>query len=179
MLFRSVTFDIDANGLVNVTAKDLGTGKQQNITITASSNMSKEDVEKAVREAEQFADEDRANKEAIDIKNQADQMVYQSEKTLTDLGDKIDEQEKSQLQAAIEALKEVQKSDDIELIKSKTEELTQLFYKMSEKLYSQTGAQGEDPGAASQGDPFSGGAASDDNVVDADFTPVDEDKKED
>ncbi len=154
-----VTFDIDANGIVNVSAKDLGTGREQAITITSNTNMSKEDVEKAVREAEQYAAEDKARREALDTRNNADQMVYQSEKTIEEMGDKIDEADKTDLQAKIDALKEALKSEDIEAIKAKQEELTKAFYGVSEKLYQAA--------AAAQGNPADGvgpdGAATPDN----------------
>ena len=147
-----VTFDIDANGIVNVSAKDLGTGREQAITITSNTNMSKEDVEKAVREAEQYAAEDKARREAVDTRNNADQMVYQSEKTIEEMGDKIDAADKSDLQAKIDALKEALKGEDIEAIKAKQEELTKAFYAVSEKLYQAAaaaqGAEGAAPGAA-------------------------------
>ena len=142
-----VTFDIDANGIVNVSAKDLGTGREQKITITSNTNMSKEDVEKAVREAEQYAAEDKARREAVDTRNNADQMVYQSEKTIEEMGDKIDAADKADLQGKIDALKEALKGEDIEAIKAKQEELTKSFYAVSEKIYqaaaaAQQGAQG-------------------------------------
>ena len=140
-----VTFDIDANGIVNVSAKDLGTGREQAITITSNTNMSKEDVEKAVREAEQYASEDKARREAVDTRNNADQMVYQSEKTIEEMGDKIDEADKNDLQAKIDALKEALKGEDIEAIKQKQEELTKAFYAVSEKLY-QAAAQANPQG---------------------------------
>ena len=130
-----VTFDIDANGIVNVSAKDLGTGREQKITITSNTNMSKEDVEKAVREAEQYAAEDKARREAVDTRNNADQMVYQSEKTMEEMGDKIDAADKTELQGKIDALKEALKGEDIEAIKAKQEELTKTFYAISEKIY--------------------------------------------
>ena len=143
-----VTFDIDANGIVNVSAKDLGTGREQNITITSNTNMSKEDVEKAVREAEQYASEDKARREAVDTRNNADQMVYQSEKTIEEMGDKIDEADKNDLQAKIDALKEALKGEDIEAIKAKQEELTKAFYAVSEKLYQAAAAQAQAEGGA-------------------------------
>ena len=130
-----VTFDIDANGIVHVSAKDLGTGKEQNITITSSTNMSKEDIDKAVKEAEAFAAEDKKARENVDIRNGADQMVFQSEKTLAEIGDKIDESEKADLQAKIDALKEALKGTDIEEVKAKQEDLQKVFYAISEKLY--------------------------------------------
>ena len=164
-----VTFDIDANGIVNVSAKDLGTGTEQHITITASSNMSKEDIEKAVKEAEQFAAEDAKIKEKVEIRNQADQMVYQSEKTLSEVGDKLPESEKAPIQAGIDKLKETLKGDDTSAIKAATEELTQLFYTMSEKLYQQA-PQGDPTQAA--GDPGAQGG----HYYDADYQVVDEDE---
>jgi len=148
-----VTFDIDANGIVNVSAKDLGTGREQHITITSNTNMSKEDVEKAVREAEQYAAEDKARREAVDTRNNADQMVYQSEKTIEEMGDKIDEADKTDLQGKIDALKEALKGEDIEAIKAKQEELTKSFYAVSEKLYQAA--------AAAQGNPADGGVGPD------------------
>ncbi len=166
-----VTFDIDANGIVNVSAKDLGTGKEQHVTITSSTNMSKEDVEKAVREAEQFAEEDAKRKEEVEIRNQADQMVYQGEKTLEDMKDKIDEADKGKLEAGMEKVREALKGTDTEAIKAATEELTKDFYAISEKLYQNTGeaAPGPDMGGAATGD-------SDPTVVDADYTVVEDDK---
>ncbi len=141
-----VTFDIDANGIVNVSATDKGTGKEQHITITSSTNMSKEDIEKAVNEAAKFAEEDKKAKEAVEIKNNADHMIFQCEKTLGELGDKIDESEKSTVQAAIDKLKETVKGGNTEAIKADTEALQQAFYAVSEKLYKQAGAQGADMG---------------------------------
>ncbi len=173
-----VTFDIDANGIVNVSAKDLGTGNAQHITITSSSNMSKEDIEKAVKEAEQFAAEDAKVKEKVEVRNQADQMVYQAEKTLGEVGDKIPESEKAPIQAGIDKLKETLKGEDTEAIKAATEELTQLFYKMSEKLYQQApqgGAQGCDPNNCG-GDCGSAGGAQGGEYYDADYKVVDEDE---
>ncbi len=146
-----VTFDIDANGIVNVSAKDLGTGREQHITITSNTNMSKEDVEKAVREAEQYASEDKARREAVDTRNNADQMVYQCEKTMEEMGDKLDAADKSDLQAKVDALKEALKGEDIEAIKAKQEELTKAFYAVSEKLYQQAAPQGGQGGPAPEG----------------------------
>ena len=173
-----VTFDIDANGIVNVTAKDMGTGKEQNITITSSTNMSKEDVEKAVREAEQFAAEDAKRKEEVDTRNQADQMVYQTEKTLEEMGDKLDSGDKASIEGELNKVKEALKGTDTQAIKNATEALTRAFYAVSEKLYSQQpGAQpGPDMGGASAG--ATGSTGSDnggDNVVDADYEVVDDD----
>ena len=160
-----VTFYIDANGIVNVSAKDLGTGKEQKISITASTNLSKEDIDKAVREAEQYAAEDKARKDEVDAHNTADQVIYQSEKALTDLGDKVTESEKAPIQAAIEKLKEANKGSDVEAIKAATEEAQKAFYAVSEKLYQQ---QGGPQGGAAGPNP----GASDDGVVDADYEEV-------
>jgi molecular chaperone DnaK len=165
-----VTFDIDANGIVNVSAKDLGTGKEQNITITSSSNLSKEDIDKAVKEAEQYAAEDKARREEVDARNTADQMVYQTEKTLTDLGDKVSESEKAPVQAALEALKESLKGNNVEDIKAKTEEVQKAFYAISEKLYQNAAPQGDANGPTAGG-PTGG---NDDGVVDADYEVVDD-----
>ena len=143
-----VTFDIDANGIVNVTAKDKGTGKEQHITITSSTNMSKEDIDRAVKDAEKFADEDKKQKEAVEIKNGAENMIFQSEKTLNDIGDKVPEDEKAPVKAAIEKLKETVKTGTTDQIKADTEALEKAFYAISEKLYGQQGgAQGANPGA--------------------------------
>ena len=166
-----VTIDNDANGIVNVSAKDLGTGKEQHITITSSSNMSKEDIEKAVKEAEQYAAEDAKIKEKVEIRNQADQMVYQAEKTLSEVGDKVPESEKAPIQAGIDKLKEKLKGEDSDAIKAATEELTQQFYKMSEKLYQQQAPQGD--GAAQQ--PGADAGAQGGQYYDADYKVVDED----
>ena len=142
-----VTFDIDANGIVNVTAKDKGTGKEQHITITSSTNMSKEDIDKAVKDAERFAEEDKKAREAVDVKNRAESIIFQSEKTLTELGDKADAADVEEVKAAIEKLKETVKGGDTEAIKADTEAVEKSFYKISEKLYQQAGAQGADPNA--------------------------------
>ena len=169
-----VTFDIDANGIVNVSAKDLGTGKEHHITITSSTNMSKEDVEKAVRDAEQFAAEDQKRKEEVDTRNHADQMVYQTEKAVEDLGDKLDAGDKSTLDAALNKAKEALKGTDTEAIKTATDELSKAFYPISEKLYSQAGGQaGPDMGGAGFTGDMGGG---DPNVVDADYQVVDDDQ---
>ena len=172
-----VTFDIDANGIVKVSALDKGTGKEANITITASTNLSEEEVDKAVKEAEKFAEEDKKRKEKIEVHNNADQTIYQLEKTLGELGDKVDAADKSNIEAKIEELKKVKDSDDIEAVKKAMEEANQAFYAVSQKIYQQAGAQ---PGGAEGFDPnmgAQGGAAGpqDDNVVDADFK-VDDDK---
>ena len=167
-----VTFDIDANGIVHVSAKDLGSGKEQSITITASTNMSKEDIEKSVREAEQFAAEDKKRREEVDVRNGADQMVFQTEKTLNELGDKVDASKKAEVEAKLSELKEALKGTDIEAIKAKQEEVQKAFYAISEELYKNAqgsgaaGAPGADAGnAGNTGKP-------DDGVVDADFKEV-------
>ena len=170
-----VTFDIDANGIVNVSAKDLGTGKEQNITITASSNLSQADIDKAVREAEQFAAEDKARKEEVDTHNEADQTAYQMEKSLNELGDKISDSEKAPIQAAIEHLKEVNKGNDVAAIKAAIEETQKAFYPVAEKLYKQSAPQGDPNGAGFNGAGPNGGfngGKPDDGVVDADFEEV-------
>ena len=165
-----VTFDIDANGIVHVSAKDLGSGKEQSITITASTNMSKDDIDKAVREAEQFAAEDKKKREEIDTRNGADQLVFQTEKTLNELGDKVDAAKKAEVESKLAELKEALKGTDIEAIKAKQEAVQKAFYAISEELYKNAqaaqGAQpGADAGAANNGKP-------DDGVVDADFKEV-------
>ena len=169
-----VTFDIDANGIVNVSAKDLGTNKEQSISITSSTNMSKEDIEKAVQDAEKFAEEDKKRKEAVDTRNAADQMVYQVEKILADEGDKLPEADKADIQTKLDALKEALKGEDLEAIKSKQEELTQAFYKISEELYKQAQAAqgGADAGAGAGYDPNAGAAPNGDGYYDADFKDV-------
>ena len=173
-----VTFDIDANGIVNVSAKDLGNGKEQHITITASSNMSKEDIDKAVKEAEMYAAEDAKRKEEVDTRNQGDQMVYQTEKTLSEMGDKLDPADKSEVESKLAALKSALTGTDTAAIKTATEELTQAFYKVSEKLYQAAGgAQGAgfDPNQAAGG--AQSGANGGQDYYDADYTVVDDDKK--
>ena len=142
-----VTFDIDANGIVNVTACDKGTGKETHITITSSTNMSKEDIDRAVRDAERFAEEDKKQKEAVDVKNHADTLIFQSEKTLAEIGDKLPESDLADVKAGIEKLKETVKTNDTEAIKRDTESLEKAFYAVSEKLYKQSGAQQGDPNA--------------------------------
>ena len=162
-----VTFDIDANGIVKVSAKDLGTGKEANISITASTNLSQDDIEKAVREAEQYAAEDKARKDEVDTHNNADHIIYQTEKTLNELGDKIDASEKASIQAEVDNLKELNKGTDVAAIKAAIEKVQQAFYKVSEKLYQQAnpqGAQGAQGGYSQPGD---------DGVVDADYETVD------
>ena len=169
-----VSFDIDANGIVNVKAKDLGTGKEQAITITASTNLSDADIEKAVKEAEQYAAEDKKAKEEVDVRNQADSMVYQTEKTLGELGDKITEDEKKGIQDEVDKLKELLKAQpmDIEATKKQTEEVSKKFYAVSEKLYKAAAEQAQAQQAAQGGDP-NAAQENDDNVVDADFTEAD------
>ena len=167
-----VTFDIDANGIVNVSATDKGTGKEQHITITSSTNMSKDDIDRAVKEAEKFADEDKKQKEAIDVKNTAENMIYQSEKTLDEIGDKVSDDEKAPVRSAIDKLKETVKSGTTDAIKADTEALQQAFYKISEKLYAQSGAQGAQgaqgaPGA--DGGAGAQGTGSDGTYYNADF----------
>ena len=171
-----VTFDIDANGIVNVSAKDLGTGAEQKITITASSNLSKEDIDKAVKEAEQYAAEDKARKDEVDTRNAADQIIYQSEKTLNEMGDKVTESDKAPVLAAIEKLKEAQKGTDVAAIKAATDEVQKAFYAVSEKLYKNAAPQG-DPNANCGGDcggcgTQDSGKPGDDGVVDADYEEV-------
>lgn len=166
-----VTFDIDANGIVNVSAKDLGTGKEQKITITASSNLSKDDIDKKVKEAEEFAQQDKKKKENIEVKNNADQMVYQTEKLMKDLEGKISEDEKKDIEAKLADLKKASEGSDYDDMKKKTEDLTQAFYKVSEQLYKQSaeaGAAGAEAGA--QGPEEHKG---DDDVVDGDYEVVD------
>ena len=173
-----VTFDIDANGIVNVSAKDLGTGKEQHITITSSTNMSKEDVEKAVREAEQYAAEDAKRKEEIDTRNQGDQMVYQTERTLEELGDKVDAAEKAEVESKLNELKETLKGSDTAAIKAATEALTQVFYKLSEKMYQQANPQGAqgNPGAGYTDPGAQQGQQQGGQYYDADYEVVDDDK---
>ncbi len=173
-----VTFDIDANGIVHVSAKDLGTNKEQSISITSSTNMSKEDIEKAVREAEQFAQEDKQRREETDTRNNADQLVYQCEKLLKDSGDKFEEADKAEINSKIEALKEALKGQDINLIKTKQDELQSKFYEISEKIYKAAQAAGVDPNAAAGFDPNAAqggaqaGGADENGYYDADFKDV-------
>ena len=166
-----VTFDIDANGIVNVSAKDLGTGKDAHITITSSTNMSKEDVERAVKEAEQYAEQDKLKKEEIETRNTADQMVYTTEKTLADLGDKLEAGEKADLESKKDALKEALKGTDTAAIKAKSEDLQKAMYAVSEKVYAaaQAAQQAAGNGADASANPNNG---SNDGYVDADFKEV-------
>ena len=166
-----VTFDIDANGIVHVSAKDLGTGKEQSITITASTNMSKDDIDKAVKDAEQYAAEDKKRREEVDVRNNADQMVFQTEKALGEFGDKVSAEEKSEVETKLSALKEALKSGSIDDIKAKQDDLQKAFYAISEKVYQQAAqAQGQQPGA--QPGPDAGSQPKDDGAVDADFHEV-------
>ena len=171
-----VTFDIDANGIVNVSAKDLGTGKEQKITITASTNMSKDDVEKAVRDAEQFAEADKKRKEEIEVRNQAEQLVYQSEKSLGEIGDKVSDAEKDAVKAEIEKVKTALSGTDTEQIKSATEELSKKFYELSAKLYQQASAQQQAGADGAAG--AAGPQENPDGTVSGDYTVVDDDKKD-
>jgi len=173
-----VTFDISADGIVEVSAKDLGTGKVQNITITASANLSKDDIEKAVKEAEQYAEEDAKRKEEVDTRNHADQMVYQSAKTLDEMGDKIEAEDKQNIEAAVEKVKTALNGTDTLAIKESAEELEKAFYAVSEKLYAQAGPQDGAPGPDFNAADFGGAApgGSDDGVYDADYEVVDEDQ---
>lgn len=165
-----VTFDIDANGIVNVSAKDLGTGKEQKITITSSSNLSEDEIDQRVKDAEQFAEEDKKKKEAIEIRNTADTLVYQTEKTLKDLEGKISDDEKASVEEKLEELKNALESDNMDDIKAKTDELNEEFSKVSEKLYQDANAQ--QAGEAAEGD------APEDDVVDGDYEVVDEEDEE-
>ena len=172
-----VTFDIDANGIVNVSAKDLGTGREQHITITASANLSKDDIEKAVKEAEQYAAEDAQRKDEADTRNHADQIVYQSEKTLSEMGDKIESADKETIEAAIEKVKTALSGTDTQAIKDAVSELEKAFYAASEKLYSQANPQGDGQGPAG-GDQGGAGAPGDGEYYDADYEVVDDEPKE-
>ncbi|MBS5335500.1 MAG: molecular chaperone DnaK [Firmicutes bacterium] len=180
-----VTFDIDANGIVNVSAKDMGTGKEQRITITSSTNLSEDEINKKVKEAEQYAEEDKKRKEEVEIRNRAESLVYETEKSVKDLGDKLTEEEKTEINDAKDQLQAVLNNGTVDQIKEKTEALTEKFHIISTKLYQQAQAAGADPaaaaGAAGAGfNPNQGGEAqagpADDNVVDADYEVVDDDK---
>ena len=168
-----VTFDIDANGIVNVSAKDLGTGKEQHISITASTNMSKDDIDKAVKEAEAFAAEDKKKKEEVEARNAADQMVYQTEKSMNEFGDKVTQADKDSVNPKLDALKEALKGTDVEAIKKAQEELQAAFYAVAERIYKEQGAAAQQAEAAQtdvQGEGTNAAGGSDDNVVDADYT---------
>lgn len=170
-----VTFDIDANGIVNVTATDKGTGKEQHITITSSTNMSKEDIDKAVKEAEKFAEEDKKQKEAVETKNQAESLIFQCEKTLGELGDKVDASEKADVQADIDNLKNKVASGSQDEIKAAMESLQQKFYKISEKLYQQNADANGQPGAGAAGDNGASGGQNADGTYNVNF---DDDNKQ-
>lgn len=168
-----VTFDIDANGIVNVSAKDLGTGKEQHISITASTNMSKDDIDKAVKEAEAFAAEDKKKKEEVEARNAADQMVYQTEKSMNEFGGKVTQADKDSVNPKLDALKEALKGTDVEAIKKAQEELQTAFYAVAERIYKEQGAAAQQAEAAQtdvQGEGTNAAGGSDDNVVDADYT---------
>jgi molecular chaperone DnaK len=174
-----VSFDIDANGIVHVSAKDLGTGNEQKVTITASTNLSEDEIKKAVREAEQFASEDKARKEEVEQRNHADSLIYSTEKTLKELGDKVSAEDKAKIEAQIADLKKAMEGTDVNMIKTGCEKLTEISYEAFGKIYqqqaAQQGAAGADPNAAQQAN--QSGDSSDDNVVDADYEVVDDDKK--
>ncbi|MDD5602825.1 MAG: molecular chaperone DnaK [Eubacteriales bacterium] len=181
-----VTFDIDANGIVHVSAKDLGSGNEQKVTITASSNLSEDDINNAVKEAEKFAADDKKKKEEVEVRNNADSLVYQSEKTLKDLKDKIDDSDKSKIESEINSVKEALKSNDTDKIRNATETLSKAFYEISEKIYKQNpeaqaqGGAGFDPGAQAGPGPEqgeTGPGAQQDNVYDADYKVVDDNDK--
>lgn len=166
-----VTFDIDANGIVNVSAKDLGTGKEQHITISSSSNMSKEDIDAAVKAAEQFAEEDKKRREEVDTKNNAESMCYSAEKLISDSGDKLDEADKNEINAKVAALRDSINSGSIDTIKANMDDLQKAVYSVSEKLYQQAAPQGE-PNPQGPVDPGQGNPGGDGNVYDADFKDV-------
>ncbi len=175
-----VKFDIDVNGIVHVTAKDMGTGKEQAITITASTNLNEDEIKKMVKDAEQFADEDKKKKSAAETHNQADSLIYQTEKTLNDLGDKVPGEDAARINEAKEALKKATEGQDLDLIKQKTEDLTKVLYDLTSKVYQQSGSQQQAPGGepgAPGGE--SGGAGSQDSgpTVDADYKVVDDEGK--
>ena len=179
-----VTFDIDANGIVNVSAKDMGTGKEQRITITSSTNLSEEEINAKVKEAEAYAEEDKKRKEEVEIRNRAEALVYETEKSVKDLGDKLTEDEKKEINDAKDELQAVLNNGTVDQIKEKTEALTEKFHIISTKLYQQAQAAGADPSAAAGAAGFDAGQAAggaqagpaDDNVVDADYEVVDDDK---
>ncbi len=167
-----VTFDIDANGIVNVSAKDKGTGKEQRITITASSKLSDDEIKQKVKEAEQFASEDKKQKEAVEAKNKADSLVYETEKALKELGDKVEQSEKEKIEKILEDLKKSMESDDTEDMKAKTEELTTAFHAISQKMYEEAAQQNQQP------DENQETKTEDENVVDADYEVVDDEEKQ-
>jgi molecular chaperone DnaK len=167
-----VTFDIDANGIVHVSARDLGTGNEQQVTITASANLSEDDIKKAVKDAEQYAGEDKKRKEDVEQRNHADSLVYQTEKTMKDLGDKISADDKSRIESEVANVKKALEGSDSAQIKSTTEKLTEVSYEVFGKIYQQSA-----PNQGEAGPQNSGSAPHDDNVVDADYEVVDDDKK--
>ena len=171
-----VTFDIDANGIVNVSAKDLGTGKEQSIRITASSGLSEEEIEQAVKEAEMHAEEDKKKRELVEAKNNADSLIYHTEKTLTEMGDKIDAATKQNVEEHIQRLKTAMEGDDAEAIKRTSEELMQASHKVAETMYQQASQAGAEETQEQPGE-TAGAAGSDEEVVEAEFEEVDEDKK--
>ena len=169
-----VTFDIDANGIVHVSAKDQGTGNEQKVVITASTNLSEDDINEAIKDAEAHAAEDKKRKEEIEVRNNAESLVYNSEKTLEELGDKISGEEKAKVETEIEATKKALETNNVETIKEATDKLTKVFYELSEKLYSQAGAAAGAQGATAE----EATGAEGDNVVDADYEVEDNDNKE-
>jgi molecular chaperone DnaK len=170
-----VTFDIDANGIVNVSAKDLGTGKEQRITITASTNLNEDEIKKKVKEAERFSEEDKKKKEGIEIRNNADSLVYQTEKTMKDMEGKISQDEKTKIEGKLQELKKALEGTDNDEIKKKSEELTTAFYSVSQKMYEQASKNQTNQGTQSN----SGDGGKKDDVVDADYEVVDDDDKKD
>ena len=173
-----VRFDIDANGIVHVSAKDLGTGKQQSITITASSGLSDSEVDRMMEDADKYREEDEKRKKSVEVRNQGDSLLYQTDKTLKDLADKISSDEKDNIEKAKAALSEALSHDDIDDIEAKTKELSEAIYKVSERIYGEA-AQANQANQANQNQNYAGGAEEakdDDNVVDADYNEVDDDK---
>ena len=171
-----VSFDIDTNGIVHVSAKDLGTGKQQDITISGSNGFSDAEIDRMVKEAEQYKEEDEKRRQAVEVRNQADSMIYQTDKALKELGDKVTDEEKEAIEKAKAELNEALQGDDTENIKNKLEALTQAFYKVSEKLYQQAAAEAQAQQAAG-GAEAEAAAKEDETVVDADYKVVDDDNK--
>ncbi|KUK35982.1 MAG: Chaperone protein DnaK [Thermacetogenium phaeum] len=172
-----VKFDIDVNGIVHVSAKDLGTGKEQQITITATTNLSEQEIEEMVKKAEQYAEEDRKRREEVDARNKADSLIYQAEKTLSDLGDKISSADKEKINGAKDALKKALDGKDIEEIKRKTEELTKAVYEVTSRVYQQAGPQGAGGGAGASGAAGAGNPGGEGKTVDADYRVMDDDQK--
>ena len=168
-----VTFDIDANGIVNVSAKDLGTGNEQKITITASTNLSDEEIEKAVKEAERYAEEDKKRKAEVEARNNADSLIYNTEKTLKEMGDKLSPADKSKIESEVAETRKALESNDVEKIKAATEKLTQVSYEVFGRIYQQQANAG---GASAGQQGTAGGPSGDDNVVDADYEVMDDDK---